>query len=140
MGRPKKVKRAYHRKVVQQPDEQVVLTKEISIEDKMPSIMPGDLAKALAEPLKKAVPLKKQNETFFNLEQGRIELEAAEQAQKEAEKKRQAELIEKAQKDNAHQPKLVCPFCSHVQYKINSKDVTAAWCEVCGRCFQALWQ
>jgi hypothetical protein len=135
MGRPKKVKRAYHRKVVQQPDEQAVL---INIEDKMPSMKPGDLAKALAETLVKAAPIKKQNEMFFNMEQGQIELEAEAMAQKEAAKKTAQEAAAKNQKTG--KPMLVCPFCSHAQGASNSKDITSAWCEVCGRCFQANWR
>jgi hypothetical protein len=185
MGRPKKVKRAYHRKIVQNTEETITPVKEVEetapieekpaeedegvfletdIEDKMPSLMPGDLTKMFAEslkkskllkrlnpemlievkieeePIKKVEPQKKQHETFFNMEQGKIELEEAERLQKEVYKKRAIELAEKERLSNAHKPKLVCHFCNHTQYSVNSKDVTSAWCEVCGRCFQAVWQ
>lgn len=33
-----------------------------------------------------------------------------------------------------------CPFCQNKQDRINSRDITGAWCENCGRCFCAEWK
>ena len=164
MGRPKKVKRAYHRKAVQQVDGNETPVEEkpcVEVEDiflatdkEIPCLEEkeieeltvelsnnhSELAKNLMNVVKKAEPMKKQNETFFNIEQGRIELEETERVKKETAKRQAEELIEKDRKDNSHKPKLVCPFCQNIQYSLNSKDVTSAWCGVCGRCFQAKWQ
>jgi uncharacterized protein (DUF927 family) len=146
MGRPKKVKRAYHRKVVQQADAPVEEKPCDEAEDIFLATDAGAEIPCLEEKeieglsTKEVKPFKKQNETFFNIEQGRIELEEAERLAKENAKKLAEELIEKNRKDSSNKPKLVCQFCQHVQYSLNSKDVTAAWCEVCGRCFQAKWQ
>jgi protease II len=82
---------------------------------------------------------KKQHQMFHQLEEDRINLEAKE-AEKKAEAKRLAAIEEeKMKKTNANKSKLVCPFCSHVQYDIHSKDPTSAWCESCGRCYSAIW-
>ena len=194
MGRPKKVKRAYHRKVVQQTEEKVTpaqedevdafiedmgqpayeATKEgkqlpfptIDIEKRMPSLMSGDLAKMFSELKKdKSVKINQLNpemliavkeeevpavisaanpqpadkpQMFHSLTQGQIEFEEAERLKKEAAKKQETDTA--AQAKNSGKPSLKCPFCQHIQASLNSKDSTSAWCEVCGRCFQANWR
>jgi hypothetical protein len=99
----------------------------------MPSLMPEDLAKALAE------SPQPQNKMFFSMEQGKIEFEETERLKRDAAKKLK-EDVAAVQAKISSKPKLVCPFCQHVQASLNSKDTTSAWCEVCGRCFQANWR
>ena len=37
-------------------------------------------------------------------------------------------------------PYMECPFCNHKQYTHLGRDETSSWCEVCGRCFSAIWK
>lgn len=203
MGRPKKVKRAYHRKVVQSveqepsvKDEEVIEDAESEVsaglEDEVVIEKPSELAKNLMDVVKKsqfpisiprdgvcmasskpsdgnikykpqnikplnkinpetivgvkinepaAEPVKqKQHQMFHSLAEGQIELEAAEREKRENRLKLEKALAEQEKKNNVGKLKLICPFCQHTQYSINSKDLTSAWCEVCGRCFQAEWK
>lgn len=139
MGRPKKVKRAYHRKAVQENPEGTTAN-ESGKPEAVIELKQGveENVSELAAELDKATE-KKQHQMFHNLEEGRIELETAEMVKREAIKKAEIEKAEKARQEGA-KPKLICPFCNHVQYNLNSKDRTSAWCEVCGRCFQAIWK
>jgi len=179
MGRPKKVKRAYHRKEAQQTEEQVTPIKEVEVTPvgDEPGIDSSDITldevdvfvedmgqpayelkklnpkmiiavkeeKQLPLPFEKAdeglsqtSKSEKQHQMFHSLAQGQIEFEETERLKREATKKQETDTA--AQAKNSGKPKLTCPFCQHVQASLNSKDSTSAWCEVCGRCFQANWR
>lgn len=128
MGKPKKVKRAYHRKVVQEVKEESSLAKEEVTQVKLEE-----------KPMEIPQPAK-QHQLFFNLEEARIGLEESERQFKEKNKKLVEQTEAEKRKINTGKPKLICPFCQHIQFSINSRDITSAWCEVCGRCFQASWR
>lgn len=34
---------------------------------------------------------------------------------------------------------LQCPFCNNIQYSLNSRDPSSAWCIKCGKCFPVIW-
>lgn len=83
---------------------------------------------------------KKQHQMFHNLEEERMVMENKIIEQKEAQKIKEQEELEKQKSIKDYKPKLQCPWCSNIQYELNSKDITTAWCGKCGRAFMAEWK
>tara|TARA_Y100000034_G_scaffold104305_1_gene130748 strand:- start:611 stop:1018 length:408 start_codon:yes stop_codon:yes gene_type:complete len=83
--------------------------------------------------------VEKQHEMFYNLEEGRINLEDQEREKAALVKAKELEAVELERKNNEGKPKLTCPFCQNIQYDLNSRDVTTSWCMNCGRAFMVNW-
>jgi len=95
---------------------------------------------AKIDPIVEKTPfVEKQHEMFFNLEEGRINLEDQEREKAALIKAKELEVMELERKKNEGKPKLTCPFCQNIQYDLNSKDVTTSWCMNCGRAFMVNW-
>jgi hypothetical protein len=92
------------------------------------------------DPIVEKTPIvEKQHEMFYNLEEGRINLEDQEREKAALIKAKEFEAMELERKKNEGKPKLTCPFCQNIQYDLNSKDVTTSWCMNCGRAFMVNW-
>jgi len=114
---------------------EVELEAEATIEEEPPK---EEVIKPTQEALYPGVT--SQDQMFFNLEEGRIHLDE-EQKAKDAEKNKiTAEREAQEKLDNASKPRLICPFCANIQYTLNSKDPTTAWCDKCGRAFMVDWK
>jgi hypothetical protein len=123
-------------------DEMIIETAEI-LEDS-PELVADEIRED--EPEVKIDPIvektsiaEKQHEMFYNLEEGRINLEDQEREKAALIKAKELEAVELERKNNEGKPKLTCPFCQNIQYDLNSKDVTTSWCMSCGRAFMVNW-
>jgi len=90
--------------------------------------------------VEKTPKVEKQHEMFYNLEEGRINLEDQEREKAAWRKAKELEAKEQERAKNVGNPKLTCPFCQHEQYELNSKDSTTSWCMNCGRAFMVNWE
>ena len=123
-------------------DEMIIETAEI-LEDS-PELVADEIRedepKIEIDPIVEKTPIaEKQHEMFYNLEEGRINLEDQEREKVALIKAKELEVMELERKKNEGKPKLTCPFCQNIQYDLNSKDVTTSWCMNCGRAFMVNW-
>jgi len=123
-------------------DEMIIETAEI-LEDS-PELVADEIRedepKIEIDPIVEKTPIaEKQHEMFYNLEEGRINLEDQEREKAALIKAKELEAVELERKNNEGKPKLTCPFCQNIQYDLNSKDVTTSWCMNCGRAFMVNW-
>jgi hypothetical protein len=123
-------------------DEMIIETAEI-LEDSPELVVDEireDEPEVKIDPIVEKTPfVEKQHEMFFNLEEGRINLEDQEREKAALIKAKELEAVELERKNNEGKPKLTCPFCQNIQYDLNSKDVTTSWCMNCGRAFMVNW-
>ena len=123
-------------------DEMIIETAEI-LEDSLELVadeIREDEPKIEIDPIVEKTPIaEKQHEMFYNLEEGRINLEDQEREKAALIKAKELEAVELERKNNEGKPKLTCPFCQNIQYDLNSKDVTTSWCMNCGRAFMVNW-
>ena len=123
-------------------DEMIIETAKI-LEDS-PELVANEIKEDEPEvkidPIVEKTPfVEKQHEMFFNLEEGRINLEDQEREKAALIKAKELEAVDLERKNNEGKPKLTCPFCQNIQYDLNSKDVTTSWCMSCGRAFMVNW-
>ena len=122
-------------------DEEVLKDEMIlEIENESWNLEEALMGTSSIDPIVEKTPIaEKQHEMFYNLEEGRIKLEEQEREKAAIIKAKEIEAEKLEREKNEGKPKLTCPFCHHVQYYLNSKDVTTSWCMSCGRAFMVNW-